>query len=253
MTVSETIEYRIEHADEHHTILMDDGQIHFWGRVVFTTHFRFFRRTRTSHSHLTNPTIMGITDFSKALFKLIGLDLDHVVNAARALAKERGREDSPTIYIDASIAGYKFGRYDGQDASVGIKIFVEILLKEGFQVFVVFDPPHRHHSKVASIERAGKREESRLLALRSRADLIRLSDELSMTDTSAAAERAEIEQKMTELEKKIQKCENYANNSLLPGFSETTIEALESVDLGSRGGTMTVLTTRFQYARYRSR
>ena len=48
-------------------------------------------------------TTMGVSSASQVLYRLVGLSLDHVVNAAKQHAEKNGRKDGlPTIYIDAS-------------------------------------------------------------------------------------------------------------------------------------------------------
>jgi len=73
---------------------MDDGQISFLGALFSRLVLEFFEgrcdchsfANLSFHSHLTNPTTMGITDFSKALLKLIGLGLDHILSMLPAVA-----------------------------------------------------------------------------------------------------------------------------------------------------------------------
>ena len=46
---------------------------------------------------------MGVSSASQVLHRLVGLNLDDVVNATKQHAEKDGRKDGlPTIYIDAS-------------------------------------------------------------------------------------------------------------------------------------------------------
>ena len=102
----------------------------------------------------------GVTSASpvKVLHRLVGLNLDHVVNATKQHAEKNGRKGAlPTIYIDASWLGRHVGG-GAEGPVVRSTRVVGCLKNRGFNVFVVFDPNYRHHSKCASIDRCGVRE-----------------------------------------------------------------------------------------------
>jgi len=129
---------------------------------------------------------MGILNLNQAQHKVADLDHDQVINAAKAKAKDRGREANPTVYVDASIVGCKHGQ-KGQDDAAALATTVESFLQEGAKVDVTFDPLGRHHSKAASVKRCGERELARLNAITKRVELIRLGHTLNSPDATEAA------------------------------------------------------------------
>lgn len=131
---------------------------------------------------------MGILNGSKALFSLNGLSLNHVTEIAKKMAEVNGRAGGhPRICIDASWLERKARNRCAE--------IIGILKEDGFAITVVFDPPSRHHSKVVSIARCGKRENARLdyYAARFQAKLV--SEELSKGSISND-ERAELEKEL---------------------------------------------------------
>ena len=63
------------------------------------------------------------------------------------------------------------------------------LLNEGFDVILVLDPDHRHHAKVASIERRGKREGARSKCYELRIELSSNERYVRAKKTSGAIKR----------------------------------------------------------------
>jgi hypothetical protein len=88
---------------------------------------------------------------------------------------------------------------------------VIILLREaGFDVTVVFDPPSRgrHHSKCASIERAGKRENARITAFfECKVKTMKLAQSLEK-DSLTNEQQTNIQTELKSLEKKVKSCDH---------------------------------------------
>ena len=96
---------------------------------------------------------MGIEGAANVLFKVEKLTLEQVVNVGKLLVEKRGKEREVTAIIDASWYGIKASPRDPVDYTIDT---LNAKLSTGLHCIVVFDPKNRHHTKVASIERAGK-------------------------------------------------------------------------------------------------
>ena len=138
----------------------------------------------------------------------------HVFNAAQRIAQNLGHAGPPTIAIDANWVGFR-GAPTSDSVSYTVAV-IGALKSAGFNVIVVFDPPIRHYTKVASIRRAGERERARADAYHGRVETMRISEDL-LKDTLSANEREELEKKRNQLQSKIKSAENKASSqSLLP-------------------------------------
>jgi hypothetical protein len=112
---------------------------------------------------------------------------------------------------------------------------VGILKVGGFDVTVVFDPPSRHHSKVASVSRSGKREKARLDAYSSRFEAMLVSSQLT-NGLHTNDERVALEQKVEEFHAKAKKNENASISALLsPTFVQDLTEQLAKLSENSYG------------------
>jgi len=157
---------------------------------------------------------MGVQGASSVLFFLYKLSLFHVFNAAKHLAEKWGQEGTPTIAIDANWVGFRGS--PTSDAVAYTIAVIAALRMVGFNVVVVFDPPYRHHTKVASIRRVGERERARADAYHGRIESMRISEEL-LKDSLSADERKELEEKRDSLQSKVKSAENKASSqTLLP-------------------------------------
>ena len=74
-----------------------------------------------------------------------------IYNFCKAQIKAKKLNRKPVIVVDTSWVTRKRSP----------EYIAKALLHEGFDVILVLDPDHRHHAKVASIERRGKREGAR--------------------------------------------------------------------------------------------
>jgi hypothetical protein len=178
---------------------------------------------------------MGILNGSKALFSLNGLSLNHVTEIAKKMAEVNGRAGGhPRICIDASWLERKARNRCAE--------IIGILKEDGFAITVVFDPPSRHHSKVVSISRCGKRENARLdyYAARFQAKLV--SEELSKGSLSND-ERVELEKELEKLHSKARTKEDGSVSSLVrPSFVEDLKEQITKLP-PSRFGSVASCTT----------
>jgi len=93
---------------------------------------------------------MGIQGAASILFSVANLSLLHVLNAAKCLSAKWEQLVSPTIIIDANWVGFR-GAPTSDAVSYTIAV-ITALKAFGFNVIVVFDPPGRHYTKVASIQ-----------------------------------------------------------------------------------------------------
>jgi hypothetical protein len=182
---------------------------------------------------------MGILNGSKCLFTIRDLNLDHIKEIAKRIAGVNGREDGhPRIFVDASWLERKKTNRCGE--------IVGILKAGGFDVTVVFDPPTRRHSKVASISRSGKREKARLDAYSARFEAKLVSNQL-LNELCTNDERIELEKKLEGLHAKAKKNENASISALIsPTFLDDLTEQLSQLAENSYGCQVNCLTGRYQ-------
>jgi hypothetical protein len=147
---------------------------------------------------------MGVNNGAKCLYSLKNLTIEHVVEIGKRMARVNGRVR--TVILRQLAAKRK--KSNCCSAVIGK------LQTAGFDVTVVFDPPSRHHSKVASIDRAGKREKARLLAYSSRFEAKLLSEKLT-NETTTTDERLDLETKLYELHSKAKTSENASISALI--------------------------------------
>ena len=182
---------------------------------------------------------MGILNGSKALFSLNGLSLNHVTEIAKKMAEVNGRAGGhPRICIDASWLERKARNRCAE--------IIGILKEDGFAITVVFDPPSRHHWKVVSISRCGKRENARLdyYAARFQAKLV--SEELSKGSLSND-ERAELEKELEKLHSKARTKEHASVSSLVrPSFVEDLKEQITKLPPSRFGSEVSCTTGSYQ-------
>ena len=182
---------------------------------------------------------MGVLNGLKCLFSLNSLSLDHVKQIAKRMAIVNGRDDGhPRIFVDESWFERK---KPNRCADI-----IGILKAAGFDVTVVFDPPSRHHSKVASISRSGKREKARLEAYSARFEAKLVSNQL-MTGLNSNDERVVLEKKLEELHAKAKRNENASVGSLLtPTFVQDLTEQLTKLADNNYGCQVNWLTGSYQ-------
>ena len=96
--------------------------------------------------------------------------------------------DKPAIDIDASQVAYRFRRSSGGSAGFIVRLAVA-LARCGIDVTIVGDPPHRHHSKRATIDRIAKCERARLHCITHQAELARAIQLHDMNDDQCFASR----------------------------------------------------------------
>ena len=88
----------------------------------------------------------------------------------------------PSLDIDANNIGYKFLGYANGEAGCLFQL-AEILSEVGIDITFVADPPYRHHSKRATIERKSKVERARLKCMDLQRELaVLLQENCSTTD-----------------------------------------------------------------------
>jgi hypothetical protein len=182
---------------------------------------------------------MGILNGSKCLFTISDLSLDHIKEIAKRISGVNGRHDGhPRIFVDASWLERKKTNRCGE--------IIGVLKATGFDVTVVFDPKSRHHSKVASISRSGKREKARLDAYSARFEAKLVSNQL-VNESCTNDERIELEKKLEGLHAKAKKNENASISALLsPTFVDDLTEQLSQLPENSYGCQVNCLTGRYQ-------
>lgn len=125
---------------------------------------------------------MGVLGASATLWKVQDITLRDVKAFCIARGEFAGLERDPTAALDVSWLGIKAGsRGDpvGQILDLVRALTIPSFRGDvGFNVVLACDPAGRHHTKLASVQRAGKREESRIKAFHAKVDVMRLSTEL---------------------------------------------------------------------------
>ena len=113
-------------------------------------------------------TTMGASSASKVLHRLVGLSLDHVVNAAKQLTEKNGQKDtaSETSCWDRRASS---GIYESR------WLFEESRI---YNVCVVFYPSYRHQSNCASMQRCGAREAASITAYETKVETMMVSQSI---------------------------------------------------------------------------
>ena len=166
--------------------------------------------------------------------------MDHVKVIARKIARRNRRQIGlPRVVIDASLQERK-----GPGRAI---LVIGIFKAAGFDVQVVLDPSDvRHHSKIAYIERVGKRERARLEAHSARCEAKRVTYDLNKEDTTNA-ERLELQKKLNKLHSVAKSKEKAAQGaSLSPTFAEDLKHAINRLPDHDSGSKVSTLTGRFQ-------
>ena len=182
---------------------------------------------------------MGVLNGSKCLFTLKDLSLDHVRQVAKRMAGVNGRDDGhPRIFVDASWLERKKANRCAD--------IIGILKAAGFDVTVVFDPPSRHHSKVASISRTGKRKKAWLEAYSARFEAKMVSNQL-MIGSLTNDERVTLEKTLEDLHAKAKRNGNASVSSLLsPTFVPDLIDQLRKLAENAYGCQVNWVTGSYQ-------
>ena len=122
---------------------------------------------------------MGFDGSKKVLHTLAGISVEELRLLGLAMAAMSNvTRNNPIIDIDASWLGYHIGH--GASGSVGRTIDVaKFFVKSGFIVNLICDGPIRHHSKLASTLRKGKREKARIDSLATRRSLAEIATKLT--------------------------------------------------------------------------
>lgn len=135
--------------------------------------------------------------------------------------------------MDASWIGRR-----GVTSPCAVSYTIEVIVAlcaASFNIIVVFDPPTRHHSKVASIKRTGERETARINAYHGRVETMRISEQLQTADLTAD-DRTALEKERDKLQSKVKTAENKASNLLLPAdFCSRVEEEISKLDLSNYG------------------
>jgi len=174
-----------------------------------------------------HPTItMGVQGAKAVLHQIKGLTLDHLEAASRVHAELRGEDLPITAVIDASWNGMRSGHRDAVEYMVDT---LRALIGKAYQIFLVFDPETRCHTKVASIERKGKRECARAMAYRSKTETMRITTELR-TERLTEAERQAKLAAQKKLQSAIQAAENLGKKLLPHDFEERLREEVEKLE-----------------------
>jgi len=183
---------------------------------------------------------MGVTGAGDVLHKVPGLKLEHVANACLPRAQQNSRS-SVCAVVDASWIGLKASCLPPVLYTIAV---LEALVSAGFICHVIFDPAQRHHTKCASIQRCGKREESRLAAFSAKQSVMRIATELRTLPLTEAERKEKLEEQKT-LQSTIQKGDK-ALQSLLPSnFVEEVCSEVEE-QFGNRPGSVILSSGAFQ-------
>jgi len=156
---------------------------------------------------------MGVQGASSVLFHLDNLSISHVLNAAKRLKEKWGHTEPPTIIIDANWVACR-----GAPTSDAVAYTIDVicaLKASGFGVLVVFDPPLRHYTKVASIRRIGEREAARADAYKGRNEIMRISEQL-LDDNLSPGERDSLETARKRTQTKMKTAEKKSSSSFPP-------------------------------------
>jgi len=183
---------------------------------------------------------MGVSGGGDVLHQVPGLKLEHLANACLARAQQNSRS-SVTAVVDASWIGFRATSLPPALFTVAV---LEALVSAGFVCHVIFDPAHRHHTKCASIERCGKREESRLAAFSAKQSVMRIANELRTLSLTEAQRKEKVEEQKT-LQSTIQKGDN-ALQSLLPSNFVEDLHSEVEDHFGNRADSVFLSTGAFQ-------
>jgi hypothetical protein len=174
----------------------------------------------------TNTAAMGIQSQAALLFKSKEVSLDDIVYLLEQHHAERKRSAlttrvRPKVTVDASLIAYK---HLGTSLHPSDSVFVisAALAKRNVDVYIICDPPTRHHSKRAHHQRVGKKEISKLQLMLCRMELSRSGGDL---------EKA---QKLTNtIQERLEKAESRA--SLPSNFISKLEEAVSKYNTQGRG------------------
>ena len=150
---------------------------------------------------------MGISNASKeCIYTIDGLSLDDVITIIRHRHSKpfQNVEDSgqpPTIDIDGNLWGCKWSSRDGGSVPVITDLVKQFYFKS-ICVAVGVDGKERHHSKIASTQRAAKREKARIAAFAARLDINNVTHSLE-NESLTADERNILVSKLEELERTV--------------------------------------------------
>jgi hypothetical protein len=122
---------------------------------------------------------------------------------------------------------------------------VGCLKNRGFNVFLVFDPSYRHHSKCASIDRCGVREAARITAYEAKVETMMVSQSMQ-EGTKTRHERDVLAAQLVELKKRYRRSEDQASCQIEPNFVDRLTEELLKLPDSPIGATFSCLTGFFQ-------
>ena len=183
---------------------------------------------------------MGVAGGGDVLHKVPGLKLEHLANACLPRARQNSRS-SVCAVVDASWIGLKATSLPPVLFTVAV---LEALVAAGFVCHVIFDPAQRHHTKCASIQRRGKREESRLAAFSAKQSVMRIANELRTLPLTEAQRKEKLE-KQTTLQATIQKGDNALQRVLPVNFVEDLRSEVEE-QFGNRPDSVILSSGAFQ-------
>jgi hypothetical protein len=168
---------------------------------------------------------MSIQSQAALLFKSKEISLDDIVYLLEQQHAERRRSAlttrvRPKVTVDASLLAYKH-LGTSLHPSDSVLIISTALANCKVDVFIICDPPTRHHSKRAHHQRVGEKETSKLQLILCRMELSRLGGDL---------EKA---QKLTNTIQKLEKAEG--RTSLPSNFISKLEEAVSKYDTRGRG------------------
>jgi hypothetical protein len=169
---------------------------------------------------------MGVTSGSNVLYTMFDVRLPHLFMIAVDRAKRHSRQD-PVIVVDFSWLCFKCGGDTDTPPTAFRKVAANLLLllDTGFVVHVVLDPPHRHHSKKATVARNVAAHRATIGAIKAKSEILSLTKSIRDNLWDTVEERTELENRLKDLERAANKYERISRGRLSAGFV-TTMECL---------------------------
>ena len=141
---------------------------------------------------------MGIQKGIDLLYSTEKLSANKVWSLASILAHQNGRQ-KPVLAIDTNWVAMLHSYGSNADPVVATVEVIRAFSSLGFQVICVLDPPTRHHTKQASIQRAGIRSKLKVDLLLAREKLLSLATDTPTNHDSIKVTESEIKK----LEKRV--------------------------------------------------
>jgi len=175
---------------------------------------------------------MGVSNGSQILYKIERLSFAQFCSIATARAEQAGRKGKPAIALDFSWLCFKLWcKSSVSETKKKFSSLVSLLISQGFFVYIVMDPSHRHHSKKATIVRDVRRDRSIIDAIRFKAQILSISKTLRLETYSTTTEKKQLLDKRKDLEKKVKTCESISQSRLSPDFREELENTARDLEL----------------------